>query len=111
MLDLKMNFKKKYEHNLNCPFCSVKSEHFLITFLNAQLAFMHQNQFSIKLEMLGTISDIHLLSSVGKFLLRYEKYSIRTFVCVVFRHKNKVIKSSSLSNTIVQISCLKWNNF
>ena len=28
MLDLKVNFKKKYDHNLNCPFCSAEPEEF-----------------------------------------------------------------------------------
>ena len=33
MLDLKVNFKKKYKHDLNCPFCSVESEHFNLIFI------------------------------------------------------------------------------
>ena len=26
MLDLKVNFKKKFEYNVNCPFCNVESD-------------------------------------------------------------------------------------
>ena len=44
MLDLKVNFKTKYGHNLNCPFCSAEPEEFDHIFI-AQLALMHQNQF------------------------------------------------------------------
>ena len=72
MLDLKVNFKKKYERNLNCPFCSVESEHFDHIFICPAGIYAPKSIRSIKLEMLGTISDIYLLSSVGKFLWRYE---------------------------------------
>ena len=74
MLYLKVNFKKKYEHNLNCPFCSVESEHFDHIFMCPAGIYAPKSIRSIKLKMLGNISDIHLLSSDGKFLLRYEKY-------------------------------------
>ena len=74
MLDFKVNFRKKYEHNFNCPFCSVESEHFDHIFICPAGVYPPKSIRSIKLGMLGTISDIHLLSSVGKFLLKYEKY-------------------------------------
>ena len=74
MLDSKVNFKRKYEHNLNCPFCSVESEHFDHIFFCPTGIYGSKSIRSIKLEMLGTISDIHLSSSVRKFLLRYENY-------------------------------------
>ena len=73
MLDLKVNFKKKYDHNLNCPFCSAEPEDFDHIFICPASIYAPKTIRSIKLEMLSTISDIHLLSSTGKFLLRYEK--------------------------------------
>ena len=42
MLDLKVNFKKKYEYNRNCPFCTAELEH--LDHIFVLLAFMHQNQ-------------------------------------------------------------------
>ena len=27
ILDLKVNFKRKYEYDFNCPFCTAESEH------------------------------------------------------------------------------------
>ena len=74
MLDLKVNFKKKYDHNMKCPFCSAEPQDFDHIFLCPAIIYAPKSIQSIKLEMLGTISDIHLLSSVGKCLLRYEKY-------------------------------------
>ena len=74
MLDLKVNFKKKYDHNLNCPFCSVEKEDFDHMFICPAGIYAPKSIRSIKLEMLSTIFDIHLLSSVGKCLLRHEKY-------------------------------------
>ena len=74
MVDLKVNFKKKYEPNRNCPFCSEESEHFDHVFICPAGIYAPKSIRPIKLEMLGTISNIHLLSSVGKCLLRYKKY-------------------------------------
>ena len=74
MLDLKVNFKKKYDHNLNCPFCSSEPEEFDHIFMCPAGIYAPKSIRSIKVEMLGTISDIKLLSSIGKCLLRYEKY-------------------------------------
>ena len=73
MLDLKVNFKKKYDHNLNCPFCSAEPEEFDHIFMFPASIYALKSIRSIKVEMLGTISDIKLLSSIGKCLLRYEK--------------------------------------
>ena len=73
MLDLKVNFKKKYDHNLNCPFCSAEPEEFDNIFMCPAGIYALKSIRSIKVEMLGTISDIKLLSSIGKCLLRYEK--------------------------------------
>ena len=73
MLDLKVNFKKKYGHNLNCPFCSAEPEEFDHIFMCPAGIYAPKSIRSIKVEMLGTISDIKLLSSIGKCLLRYEK--------------------------------------
>ena len=73
MFDLGVNFRKKYELNLNCPFCSVESEHSDHIFICLAGIYAPKSIRSIKLEMLCTFSDIYLLSSVGKFLLRYEK--------------------------------------
>ena len=73
MLDLKVNFKKKYDHNLNCPFCSAEPEEFDHIFMCPADIYAPKSIQSIKVEMLGTISDIKLLSSIGKCLLRYEK--------------------------------------
>ena len=69
-----MNCKKKYEHNLNCPFCNVELEHFDHIFICPDGIYAPKSILSIKLEALGTRSDIHLLSSVGKFLLKHKKY-------------------------------------
>ena len=74
MLDLKVNFKKKDDHNLNCPFCSTEPEEFDHIFTCPAGIYAPKSIRSIRLEMLGTISDIQLLSSIGKCLLRYEKY-------------------------------------
>ena len=76
MLDLKVNFKKKYDHNLNCPFCSSEPEEFDHIFMCPAGIYAPKSIRSIKVEMLGTISDIKLLSLIGKCLLimRYEKY-------------------------------------
>ena len=67
MLDLKVNFKKKYEHNLNCKFLGVESDHLDHIFIYPAGIYGPKSIRSIKLEMLGTISDIYLLSSVGNF--------------------------------------------
>ena len=74
MLDLKVNFKKKYDLNLNCPFCSAEPEEFNHIFICPAGIYAPKSIRPIKLEMLGTMSDIQLLSSIGKYLLRYEKY-------------------------------------
>ena len=74
MLDLKVNSKKKFDHNLNCPFCSADPEEFDHIFICPAGIYAPKSILSIKLEMLNTISDIQLLSSIGKCLLRYEKY-------------------------------------
>ena len=73
MLDLKVNLKKIYDHNLNCPFCSAEPEEFDHIFMCPAGIYAPKSIQSIKVEMLGTISDIKLLSSIGKFLLRCEK--------------------------------------
>ena len=73
MLDLKVNLKKKYDHNLNCPFCSAEPEEFDHIFMCTAGIYAPKSIRSIKVEMLGTISDIKLLSSIVKCLLRYEK--------------------------------------
>ena len=73
MLDLKVNFKKKYDHNLNCPFCSSEPEEFDHIFMCQAGIYAPKSIRSIKVEMLGTISDIKLLSSIGKCQLRYKK--------------------------------------
>ena len=73
MLDLKVNFKKKYYHNLNCPFCSAEPEGFDHIFMCPAGIYAPKSIRSIKVEMLGTISDIKLLPSIEKCLLRYEK--------------------------------------
>ena len=65
MLDLKVNFKKKYEHNLNYKFLGVESDHFDHIFIYPASIYAPESIRSIKLEMLDTISDIYLLSSVG----------------------------------------------
>ena len=75
LLDLKMNFKKKYDHNLNRPFCSSELEEFDHIFMCPPGIYAPKSIRSIKVELLGTISDIKLLSSIGKCLLRYEKCS------------------------------------
>ena len=73
MLDLKVNFKKKYDNNLNCPFCSAEPDEFDHIFICPAGIHAPKSIQSIKLEMLGTISHMKLLSSIGKCLLRYEK--------------------------------------
>ena len=66
MLDLKVNFKKKDDHN--CPFCSAEPEEFDHIFICPAGIYAPKSIRSIRLEMLGTISDIQLLSSIGKCL-------------------------------------------
>ena len=73
MLDLKVNFKEKYDHNLNCPFCSAEPVEFDHIFMCPAGIYAPKSIRSIKVEMLGTISDIKLLSSTGECPLRYKK--------------------------------------
>ena len=62
MFDFEVNFRKKYEHiNLNCLFCSVESDHYDHIFICPAGTYAPKSIQSIKLEILGTISDIHLL--------------------------------------------------
>ena len=51
-------FQKKYDHNLNCPFCSVESEYLDHIFICPAGIYAPKSIRSIKLEMLGTTSDI-----------------------------------------------------
>ena len=74
ILDMKVNFKKTFDHNLNFPFYSAEPEEFDHIFICPTGIYVPKSIRSIKLEMLGTTSDIQLLSSIGKCLLRYEKY-------------------------------------
>ena len=71
MLDLKVTFRKKYEYNLNCPFCNVGSDNFDHIFICPAGVYEPKSIRSMKVEMLGT--DINLLSSVGKLLLKYRE--------------------------------------
>ena len=77
MLDLKVNLKKKYEYNLNCRFCDVELEHFGHIFICPAGFHALKSIRSTKLEVLGNVSDIHILSSVGKFLFYEIFYSKR----------------------------------
>ena len=58
MLDFKVNFKKIYDLNLNCPFCSAEPEGFDHIFICPAGIYAPKLIRSIKLEMLGTISDL-----------------------------------------------------
>ena len=74
VLDLKMNFKKKYEYDLNYPTCNVETENFDDIFICPAGLYAPKSIQSMKLQMLGTITDIHLLLSIRKLPLKYEKY-------------------------------------
>ena len=74
MLDLRVNFKMKLEYNLNFPFYNLDSEKLDHIFICSAGVYAAKLIRSMKLEILGTIADIHLLSSVGKLLLKYKKY-------------------------------------
>ena len=63
IFDLKVNLKKKKkDFNLNYPFCNVESEGFDHIFVCTASDYTPKSHRSIKLEVLDTITDIHLLS-------------------------------------------------
>ena len=73
MLDLKVNFKKKYYNNLNCPFCCAEPEEFDHNFMCPAGIYAPKSIRSIKVEMLGTISDVKLLSSIWEMPIEVRK--------------------------------------
>ena len=71
MVDLTVNVRK-YKYNFNCPFCDVKSGNH--NFVCPDALHTKKSIRPINLEILGSETYVHLLSSVEKFPLKYEKY-------------------------------------
>ena len=74
MLDLKINFKKKYAQNLLCPFCRHDQETFELVF-SCNVGLLCDNSLKrMSLTSLSNEASIHCLRSIAQFLVKYLKY-------------------------------------
>ena len=74
MFEVKINFKKKYNYKLNCPFCIDKTETFDHIFQCPDGVLFPQPLRSMTLEKLSREEDNDILNITGRFLLKYAKY-------------------------------------
>ena len=74
MFEVKINFKKKYNYKLNCPFCTDETEIFDHIFKCPDGVFCPQPIRSMTLEELSREEDNDILNITGIFLLKYAKY-------------------------------------
>ena len=74
MFEVKINFKKKYNYKLNCPFCTDETETFDHIFQCPDGVVCPQPVRSMTLEKLSREEDNDVLNTTGRFLLKYAKY-------------------------------------
>ena len=68
--DIKDNFKRKYDGDLNCPFCRQLHENFAHIFQYNSGIFCRRSLRGTTLFELATMED----KKIGEFLVRYQKY-------------------------------------
>ena len=74
LLDIKINYKRKYKNCLHCPFCSDHDETFEHTFkCNAGLRIPKQLK-DFMLQSFSMAPSEKLLKKLGYFLDKYNKY-------------------------------------
>ena len=74
MYNIKANFKEKYENNTLCPFCRRDAENFENIFKCQDGLICPLNRHGITLESFAEFTDVRVLKSVGKYLIKYEKF-------------------------------------
>ena len=74
MFEVKINFKKKYNCTLNCPFCTDETETFDHIFQCPDGVFYPQLIRPMTLEKLSREEDNDILNTTDRFLLKYAKY-------------------------------------
>ena len=74
MFEVKINFKKKYNYKLNCPFCIDETETFDHIFQCPDGVLCPQPLRSMTLVKLSREEDNDILNITGRFLVKYAKY-------------------------------------
>ena len=72
--DIKDNFKRKYDGDLNCPFCRQLHENFEHIFQCNSGIFCRRSLRRTTLFELATMEDTQKAKKIGEFLVRYQKY-------------------------------------
>ena len=74
MFEVKVNFKKKYNYKLNCPFCTDETETVDHIFGCPDGVLCPQSITCMTLEKLSREEDNDILNTTGRLLLKYAKY-------------------------------------
>ena len=74
MFEVKVNFKKKCNYKLNCPFCTDETETFDHIFQCPDGVLCPQSITCMTLEKLSKEENNDILNTTGRFLLKYAKY-------------------------------------
>ena len=74
ILDLKINFKKKYAQDLSCPFCRHDQETFEHVFSCNVGLWCNNSLKGMSLTSLSNEASIQSLRNIAQFLIKYLKY-------------------------------------
>ena len=74
MLDLKTNFKRKYELDLSCPFC-LEGEESIDHIFTCNKGLLRPDKLeNITFTEINKTDNMRLLKDVAKFITRYQKF-------------------------------------
>ena len=74
MLDIKVNYKRKYKFNVDCPFCKYYDETFDHIFKCNSGLFRSRCLYATELVGFCSESSIPKVRKIGIFLEKYSKY-------------------------------------
>ena len=74
MLDLKTNFKRKYELDLSCPFC-LEGEKSIDQICTCNKSLLRPDKLeNIAFTEINKTDNMRLLKDIAKFITRYQKF-------------------------------------
>ena len=89
MFEVKVNFKKKYNYKLNCPFCTDETETFDHIFQCPDGVLCPQSITCMTLEKLSREEDTDIFNTTTRFLLKYAKYILITTTTTDNHHHHR----------------------